>query len=114
MDNTSHTHQTGQARGKLMRLEQKLAQVKRSFDKGTRHRLVGGVMLLIGVVALIVFLVNGGQFNAVIAVAGLCIGGLVFIKALVKRQGARRSIQSITDGVTGARTRLEELEDQPD
>jgi hypothetical protein len=41
--------------------------------------MVGGVLLLIGVMALIGFFAIGSQISAVIAGAGLFIGGMVFI-----------------------------------
>ncbi|MBN1450669.1 MAG: hypothetical protein JW963_06605 [Anaerolineales bacterium] len=113
MDNKTHTRQTGRARGNLLRLEQNLNQAKRKFKGETRNRMIGGVLLLIGLLALIGFLVNGNQFFAFIAAAGLFIGGLVFVSALVKRGGARRSMNTITDRVTSAQATLTELEGQP-
>ena len=113
MDNQSLVHQTGQARGKLMRLEQDLGMAKGDLDGAARNRIVGGVVLLIGLLALIGFFVRGSQFVAVIAAAGLFIGGLVFIRALVKMGGAHRSMDTITDGVANARAKLDELKAQP-
>ena len=113
MDNKTFVHQTGQARGKLMRLELDLGRVKGNLDGATRNRIVGGVVLLIGLLALIGFFVRGSQFVAVIAAAGLFIGGLVFIRALVKIGGTRRSIDTITDSVANARAKLAELKAQP-
>jgi hypothetical protein len=113
MDNKTLVHQTGQARGKLMRLELDLGRVKGNLDGATRNRIVGGVLLLIGLLALIGFFVRGGQFVAVIAAAGLFIGGLVFIRALVKIGGAHRSIDTITDKVANAQAKLDELKAQP-
>jgi hypothetical protein len=113
MDNQTLVHQTGQARGNLMRLEQDLGRAKGALDSATRNRIVGGVVLLIGMIALIGFLVIGSQFTAAIAAAGLSIGGLVFIMALVKIGGARRSIDTITDSVAKARAKLDELKAQP-
>ena len=113
MDNKTFVHQTGQARGRLMRLEQDLSMVKGALDDATRNRIVGGGVLLIGLLALIGFLAMGSQLVAVIAAAGLFMGGLVFIKALVKIGGTRRSINMITDRVANARARLTELEAQP-
>jgi hypothetical protein len=46
--------------------------------------------------ALIGRFVINSQFVAAIAVVGLFIGGAVFIKALVKIGGTRRSIDTIT------------------
>ena len=102
MDNRTHTQKTGRARGNLMRLEQQLGQAKRSLKSATRNRIVGGVILLIGMIALI-------QSNVPIAIAGLLIGGWVFIRALVKMVQERRSIDRITDGVTNMRAKLAEL-----
>ena len=96
-----------------MRLEQDLSMAKGSLDNATRNRIVGGVVLLIGLLALIGFLAKGGQLVAVIAAAGLLIGGLVFIRALVKIGGTRRSIDTITGSVANARAKLAELKAQP-
>jgi hypothetical protein len=113
MDNKTLTHQTGQARGKLMRLEQELGQAKWALDGATRNRIVGGVVLLIGLLALIGFFVRGSQFLAVVAAAGLFIGSLVLIRALVKIGGARRSVDTVTDNVANAQAKLDDLEAQP-
>jgi len=113
MENKALTHQTGQARGKLMRLEQDLGRAKGALDGATRNRIVGGVVLLIGLLALIGFFVRGSQLVAVIAAAGLFIGGLVLIRALVKIGGAHRSIDTITDNVANAQAKLDDLEVQP-
>jgi len=51
----------------------------------------------IGLLAIIGFFVMGSQFTAAIAAAGLFIGGLVFIRALVKIGWAHRSIDTITE-----------------
>jgi hypothetical protein len=113
MDNKTLDHQTGQARGKLMRLEQDLGTAKWALDGATRNRIVGGVVLLIGLLALIGFFVRGSQLVAVIAAAGLFIGGLVLIRALVKIGGARRSIDTISDNVANAQAKLDDLTAQP-
>ena len=113
MDNQTLIHQTGQARGKLMRLEQDLGRVKGNLDGATRNRILGAVVLLIGLLALIGFFVMSSQFLAVVAAACLFIGGLVFIRALVKIGGMHRSIDTITDSVANARARLAELKAQP-
>ena len=113
MDNKTLTHQTGQARGKLMRLEQDLGRAKGNLGGATRNRIVGGVILLIGLLALIGFFVRGSPLVAVIAAAGLFIGGLVLIRALVKIGGTRRSIDTITDKVVNAQAKLAELKAQP-
>ena len=112
MDNKTFTQQTGQARGKLMRLERDLGQAERSLGKATRNRLIGGVIALLGLLALIGFLMKGGGFVAFLAVAGLGIGGFVFIQALMKMRAMRRSIHTTTDGVTDAQSNLTELEAQ--
>ena len=106
MDNRTHTQRTGQARGNLMRLERQLGQAKGNLKSTTRNRIVGGVILLIGLIALI-------QFNVAIAVVGLLIGGWVFIRALVKIGRERHSIDTIMDRVTNARGKLAELKAQP-
>jgi hypothetical protein len=113
MDSQTLVHQTGQARGKLMRLERDLGLVKVNLDGATRNRTVGGIVLLIGLLALIGFFVMGSQFVAIIAAAGLLIGGLVFIKALATIGGAHRSIDTITDQVATAQATLDELKAQP-
>ncbi len=113
MDDQTFIHQTGQARGKLMRLEQDLSTANVALDDAVRNRIVGGVALLIGFLALIGFLTMGSWLVAVIAAAGLLIGGLVFITALVKIGGTRHSIDTITDKVANARAKLAELTAQP-
>jgi len=113
MDNQTLTRQIGQARGKLMRLEQDLGRVKGNLDGATRNRIVGGAALLIGVLAIIGFFVMDSQFLAMVAAACLFIGGLVFIRALVKIGGAHRAIDTITDKVANAQTKLDELKAQP-
>ncbi len=113
MDNKTLTNRTGQARGKLMRLEQDLGQAKGNLESATRNRIVGGVILLIGIIALIGRFMVSSQFVAAIAVVGLFIGGSVFIRALMKIGGTRHSIDMITDRVTTARATLAELVAQP-
>jgi len=112
MEDKNYTRQTGQARGKLMRLEQKLRRFNVNLASTTRNRIIGGIILLIGVLALIGFLAGGSGFVAFIAVASLLIGGWVFIRAQVKMGVTRRSITEMTDGVTDARANLTELEAQ--
>lgn len=113
MDNRTLTQQTGQARGKLMRLEQDLSRANGNLDGATRNRIVGGIVLLIGLLALIGFLAMGSQFLAMVAAACLFIGGLVFVTALVKIGGAHRAIDTITDKVTNAQATLDEIKAQP-
>ena len=100
------TNQTGQARGNLMRSERQLGQAKMSLESATRNRIVGGVILLIGVIVLI-------QFNVAIGVVGLLIGGWLFIRALRTIRQECRSIDTITDRVTNASAKLAELKAQP-
>jgi hypothetical protein len=106
MENRTHTQRTGQARGHLMRLERQLGQAKRNLKSATRNRIVGGVILLIGMLALI-------QFNVAIGVVGLLVGGWVFIRAVGQIGQKRRSIDTITDRVTNARAKLAELKARP-
>ena len=113
MDNKTLTHQTGQARGKLMRLEQDLRRAQGNLNDAIRNRTIGGAVAVIGVMSLIGFLVLRSQFTGAIAAAGLFIGGLVFFIALVKIGGAHRSVDSLTDGVANARAELVELKVQP-
>lgn len=110
MENKTVTNQTGQARGKLMRLEQELRRFNVNLTGEARNRIIGGVILLIGVLALIGFWVVGSGFLALVAAASLLVGGWIAIRAQVKMGGTRRSITRVTDSVTGARTDLTELE----
>ncbi|MBN2004584.1 MAG: hypothetical protein JXA21_14610 [Anaerolineae bacterium] len=112
MDDKTYTRQTGQARGKLMRLEQDLRRCEWNLAGATRNRMVGSVILLIGVLALIGFFVGGNGFLAFVASASLLIGGLVFIMAQSKIGGTHRAITTTTDSVAGARANLTELEAQ--
>ena len=89
-----------------MRSERRLSQAKMGLKSATRNRIVGGVILLIGMIALI-------QFNVAIGVVGLLVGGWVFVRALAKIGQVRRSIDTITDRVTNARAKLAELKAQP-
>jgi hypothetical protein len=57
--------------------------------------------------------VMDSEFLAVVAAACLLIGGLVFIRALVKIGGAHRAIDTITDKVANAQTTLDDLKAQP-
>jgi CHASE3 domain sensor protein len=106
MDSRTLTQQTGQARGNLMRLEQELSRAKGNLNGATRSRIVGGVILLIGVIALI-------QFGVAVGVVVLLIGGGVFVWALKKMGQERRSIDAIMDRVTNASAKLAELKAQP-
>ena len=100
------TNKTGQARGKLMRLEQDLGRAKDNLKSATRNRIVGGVILLIGMMALI-------QFNVAIGVIGLLVGAWVFIRARGQIGQERRLVDTITDRVTNASAELAELKAQP-
>lgn len=113
MDDKTHTRQTGLVRGKLMRLEQTLRRFKERFVGESRSRIIGGVLLFIGALALIGFLAGGSGIFAFIAAISLLIGGLVFVKAQVKMGRTRRSINQLTDRVTNERSNLTELEAQP-
>jgi len=100
------TNHTGQARGNLMRLEQQLGRAKGNLKSATHNRIYGGVILLIGMIALI-------KFNVAIGVVVLLVGGWVFVSALAKIGQERRSIDRITDRVTDASAKLAELKAQP-
>ena len=89
-----------------MRQERQLSQAKMKLESATRNRVVGGVILLIGVIALI-------QFNVAIGVVVLLIGGGVFVWALKNMGQERRSIDTSTDRVTNASDKLDELKAQP-
>jgi len=106
MENRTHTQRAGQARGNLMRLEQQLGRAKGNLKSATRNRIVGGVILLIGMIALI-------QFNVAVGVVVLLVGGGVFVRALKNMGQERRSIDRITDRVTDASAKLAELKAQP-
>jgi len=95
-----------------MRLKQDLGRAKWSLDSATRNRIVGGVVLLIGTIALISYVLFGAPYTSVLAAAGLFIGGLVFIRALVKMGGAHRSIDTFADRVANAQAKLDGLEAQ--
>ena len=112
MNNSTLTHQIGQTGGKLIRLEQDLGRAKGNLEGATRNRIVGGVILLIGVIALIGHFMISSQFIVAIAVIGLFIGGSVFIRALVKIGNTRRWIVTIRDGIAKAQTKLAELKVQ--
>jgi hypothetical protein len=112
MDKKNLIHQMGQVRGNRLRLNHHLSRAEGDLRDVIRNRSVGGVMVVIGLLALIAFFVKGSQFAAVIAVIGLIIGGLVLIRALVKIGETRRSINTITDGIVGAQATLTELEGQ--
>jgi Flp pilus assembly protein TadB len=105
MKNRTLTQRTGQARGNLMRQEQQLVRDKGHLKSATRNRIIGGVILVIGVIALI-------QVNVAIGVALLLIGGLVFVRAFVKMGREHRSIDTSTDRVTDASAKLAELKAQ--
>jgi hypothetical protein len=106
MENRTHTQKTGRARGNLWRLERQLGQARENLKSATRNRIVGGVMLPIGMIALI-------QFSVAIGVVGLLIGGWVFIRARGQIGQERRSIDRIMDRVTNTRAKLAELKAQP-
>jgi len=106
MNKRTLTRQTGQARGNLMRQEQQLRQDKGNLKTATRNRIVGGVILVIGMIALI-------KFSVAIGVVVLLIGGWVFVRAFLKMGQEHRSIDASTDRVTNASAKLDELEAQP-
>jgi Flp pilus assembly protein TadB len=106
MQKRTLTQRTGQARGNLMRQEQQLGRAKGNLKSATRNRIVGGVILLIGLFALI-------QVNVAVGVVVLLIGGWVFVRAFVKMGRERRSIDATTDRVTDASAKLDELKAQP-
>ncbi|MBN2006965.1 MAG: hypothetical protein JXA21_26685 [Anaerolineae bacterium] len=112
MDSKTLTHETGQARGALKRLERDMGRVRQELRNGARNRIVGGLLLLIGVVALIGYFAEGSLLVALIAGAGFLIGALVLIKSLLKIGGARHKMDRMTDGVTKAQAKLNDLEAQ--
>ena len=106
MDNKTLTDQMDQTRDKLYWLERDLGRDKGNLKSATRNRIVGGVILLIGVIALV-------QIHVAVGGVILLIGGAVFIRALVKMGQERRSIDTITDRVTKARAEQAGLKAQP-
>jgi hypothetical protein len=105
----TQSRQIDQARGTLLRLDKNQNQVKRTIYKTARKRLVGGFILLIGLLALIGFILFRNQFVAVIATAGLLIGGLMFIKAKVRISKAHKAMEALTDRVVNEKAKLAEL-----
>jgi Flp pilus assembly protein TadB len=106
MQKRTLTQRTGQARGNLMRQEQQLRRDKGNLKSATRNRIVGGVILLIGMIALI-------KISVPIGVVVLLIGGWVFVRAFVTMRQERSSIGMSTDRVTNASAKLAELQAQP-
>jgi Flp pilus assembly protein TadB len=106
MQKRTLTQRTGQARGNLMRQERELRQAKGNLESATRNRIVGGVILVIGVIALI-------QFNVVVGGVVLLVGGWLFIGALGQISKERHSIGTLTARVTNARAKLADLKAQP-
>ena len=109
MDTTIQSSQIGHMKGKLLRLEKNLNQINRNIGNAARKRLVGGVILLVSLLILVVSFVTSSQFFTFAAVLGLFIGGMVFVKALVRMSGARQAMDSVTDRVTGMKSVLAEL-----
>ena len=95
MDNKTHIRQTSQTQDKLLRIKWDMGQVKGNFPSAAHSRIVGGVILLIGLLVLVGFLLKGNQFVAAIAVAGLVIGDLMFIRAFVKARVAYSSVNTL-------------------
>jgi hypothetical protein len=85
-----------------MRSERQLSQAKMNLKSATRNRIVGGVILLIGLIVLI-------QINVAIGVVVLLIGGWVFVRALANIRQGRRSIDTMTDSVTRDSATLDDL-----
>ncbi len=112
MNQQTLVHQTGQARGDLMRLEQDLTRFQGVLGGATRNRMVGGIVLLIGIVGLVGFVLSGSQVVGAIAVIGLLVGGPMFFIALLKIGGTKRSIDAITRRVASARAKLDDLKSQ--
>jgi Flp pilus assembly protein TadB len=106
MENRTLNQQTGHARRSLMQRERELGRAKGDLRTATRNRIIGGVILLIGMIALI-------QVNVAIGVVVLLIGGWVFVRAFVKMGRERRSVDTSTDRVANASAELDELEAQP-
>lgn len=97
MDGKTLAHRTCLARSDPKWIESDLSLVKRELYNAACNRILGGLLLLIGVLALMGFLTEGGQFVAVIAGAGLFIGTLVLIRSLVKIGEARRTMNTMTE-----------------
>jgi protein-S-isoprenylcysteine O-methyltransferase Ste14 len=89
-----------------MRLERQLGQTEGNLKSATRNRIVGGVILLIGMFALI-------QFNVAVGVVVLVIGGWVLVRAMRTMDRSHRSIESLGSRVTDASDTLADLTAQP-
>jgi len=95
MGSKTYTLQMDQTRNQLGRLEHDWVWGKRNFNNAIYNCIVGGITLLIGLLALIEFLVKGNQFSLDMAVAGLSIGSLTFIMARVTTGAARDSVNTL-------------------
>lgn len=79
-----------------LRLKQDLSQTQGSFGNIARNCMVGGVLLLIGLLALVGFLTKSSQYvAALVAVTGLFIGSVILIRALVTTRAAPRSVHTL-------------------
>lgn len=105
-------HQISQASGILLRLEQDLGRAKNDLHVAIRSLTVGGVVLLVGLVALIAYFLLNSQCVGVIAAAGVFIGGVMAVLALVKVRGAHSSIDTNTSKIANARAELDGLKAQ--
>ena len=105
MDSKTLTQHTGQARGELMRLERQLDRAKENLKSAVRNRIVGGVLLLMGLIVLI-------QFSVPVGVVVSLIGAWVLVRALLKVGQERRSIDMMTGRVSNASAKLAELQAQ--
>lgn len=94
MDNKTHTRQTGKARSKLLWIERDLGQVKGNLYDATRYRIIGSAILLISLLVLSGLLMKSSQLGAIIATAGLVIGDLIFIRALMTTGAALCSVNT--------------------
>jgi hypothetical protein len=102
MDGKSQTQRTGLTRGNLMRSKRRLSQSKLGLRSATRNRIVGGVILLIGLIVLL-------MLNVVVGVVIMLTGGWLFLWAHRQISQERCTIATMTDRVTKDSARLDDL-----
>lgn len=95
MDSKTYILQMVPARNQLRRREHHRVWGKRNLNNAIYHGIVGGAILLIGLLALIEFLVKGNQFGVGMTVAGLSIGSLTFIMTRLTTGAARSSVNTL-------------------
>ncbi len=109
MDNKAQPNYIGQARGKLLRLEKNLHSIQKNIAGGIRSRMIGGIILAVGVLALIGYFLMGSQAVFLIAIAGVIVGGFMLYKAVVRIRDARESLEMVEERVDKAKTEFTDL-----